>query len=131
MNGSGAMEEWGRVPRLAGSRMPATDGSRNEITRRRKAWGDTVPGRLGCTGLGEGCAQVEWPLEAGREVANWKELWALGRVLAHWGGALKDKPVLTLMDEATAATYANYAAGKSSGAAAVARGIMAREPVLT
>ena len=70
--------------------------------------------RLRCRGAapGDRFIQGEWPKLVMREGVNWKEPWVLKTALEPWGACLAGRLALARMGNSTAASYANYSAGK-------------------
>ena len=80
--------------------------------------------------LGDRFIQRKWSKRELKEGINWKELWVLNRALETWCQQVAQKLVLVRMDNAAAASYANYGAGRVSTLTELARRIKDREVVL-
>ena len=80
--------------------------------------------------MGDRFIQGKWSRPERRGGINWKELWVLNKVLEAWGQHVAGKLVLVRMDNAAAASYANYGAGRAPTLALLARKIKGREVVL-
>ena len=76
--------------------------------------------------LGDQISRGGWPPTAPRKGVNWKEFQAIERALNSLWALILDKPVLVRVGN-TAASYAKYAAGRSSELTVVARSIKERE----
>ena len=110
--------------RLLNLRQLAMPSGEPSVVRTRPASRDGAP-RWGITTSMGGWSKLER-----REGINWKESWALHRVLETRGTMLAGKLVLARMDNCIAAAYANYGAGRVSQLTALARKIEARDVAL-
>ena len=111
-------------PRLPSLRQLAMSSGESSVVtvytdaRSLHGWGAT---------LGDHYVEGEWSKLDRREGINWKELWALRRVLETRCTLPAGKLVLVRMDNCLAAAYTNYGAGRVSQLTAFARKTKGRE----
>ena len=84
----------------------------------KRGWGAALGGRF---------IQGKWAKSGRLEGIKWKELWVLRRAMELRGELLAGKLVLVRMGSSTAASYANYGAGRVPHLTMLAREVRERE----